>query len=186
MLLGCALGLAACGTSQPRRSMALPKPIPPRWHWVPLPGIDLPLTQDGSQLASATGLGGLDGYDRYREVALAGRRGEPAAALMRMEAVALRSRGWRLASSTVARGPRATDERVPIGTPGAIVIFNGPHDHEFVSLWVHTSISAVKIDMGPPLDAGRKIRDAVRAHRPVLDLDSGRRSYKRLTQRELN
>jgi hypothetical protein len=153
---------------------------------VPLPGKDLPLTQDGSQLASATGLGGLDGYDRYREVALAGGRGEPAAALMRMEAAALRSRGWRLASSTVTSGPRAKDKRVPIGTPGAIVIFNGPHDHEFVSLWVHTSISAVNNDMGPPLDAGQKIRDAVRAHRPVLDLDSAQRSYKRLTHRELN
>jgi hypothetical protein len=162
------------------------KPIPPRWHWVALPSKDLPLTKDGSMLAAATGLGGLDGYDRYREVALAGARGEPATELMRMEAAALRSRGWRLASSTATIGPQAESKRVPIGTPGAIVNFNGPRDHEFVSLWVHTSIRAVNNDMGPPLDAGRKIRNAVRAHRPVMDLNSAQRSYKPLSSRALS
>lgn len=103
---------------------------------------------------------------------------------MRMEAAALRSRVWRLASSTITVGPQAKSKSVPIGTPDAIVIFSGPHDHEVVSLWVCTSIRAVNNDMGPPLDAGRKIRNAVRAHRPVLDIKSAQRSYKRLTQRE--
>ena len=186
MLLCCALGLAACGTSKPRAAIALPKPIPPRWHWVALPSEDLPLTKDGSRLATATGLGGLDGYDRYREVALAGARGEPAAELVRMEVAALRSRGWRLASSTVTVGPQAKSKSVPIGTPGAIENFDGPRDHEVVSLWVHTTIGAVNNDIGPPLDVGRKIRNAVRAHRPVLDLKSAQRSYKPLSPQALS
>jgi hypothetical protein len=103
-----------------------------------------------------------------------------------MEAAALRTRGWRLASSTITIGPQAKDKSVPIGTPGAIVIFNGPHDHEVVSLWVHTSIRAVNNDMGPPLDAGRKIRNAVQAHRPVLDISSAQRSYKPLSPQALS
>jgi hypothetical protein len=186
VLLCCALGLAACGTSKPRAPLTLPKPIPPRWHWVALPSKDLPLTKDGSRLATATGLGGLDGYDRYREVALAGARGEPAAELMRMEAAALRSRGWRLVSSTVTSGPKAKSKFVPIGTPDAIVKFNGPRDHEVVSLWVHTSIPAVNNDIGPPLQDGQKIRNAVRAHRPVLDVTSAQRSYKPLSAQALS
>jgi hypothetical protein len=103
-----------------------------------------------------------------------------------MEAASLRSRGWRLASSTLLIGPQARSKSVPIGTPGASAIFNGPRDHEFVSLWVDSSIRAVNNDVGPPLDPGRKIRNAVRAHRPVLVMNSARRSYKPVPLQELS
>lgn len=143
----------------------------------------IPAAHQGRFAAAATGLGGLDGYDRYREVALVGARGEPGADLMRMEAAALRSRGWWLFASYGS----GKSKHVPIGTPGAIVIFNGPRDHEFVSLSVYTSIRTLNNgSMGPPLDPGPKIRRALRAHRPVLDMNSAQRSYKPLTQRELN
>lgn len=193
MALCSVIGLAACGTSTPRAPSTGPKipsynpqPVSPRWHWVPLPGTDLPLTQDASRLGSATGLGGLDGYDRYREVALAGRRGEPPADLIKAEAAALRRRGWRLGSSIVIVGPRPGFKPVPISTPGAIVSFNGPRHHEWISLSVYTTFASVYDDIGPPLDAGRKIRDALRGHRPVLDLNSAQRSYKPVPENELS
>ena len=68
----------------------------------------------------------------------------------------------------------------------AIVICNGPRDREVVLLWVHASIPAVNNDMGPPLDAGRKIRNAVRAHRLALDINSAERSYKPLSPQALS
>ena len=191
--LWCVFGLAACGRRMPNPPTGStkipsynPKPVAPRWHWVPLPSNDLPLTHDASRLGSATGQGSFGGYDRYREVALAGRRGEPAAELVKAEAAAILGRGWRL-GSTITVGVRGTATSVPIGTPGAIASFNGPRHHEWVNLSVYTTMAAIdNQDIGPPLDPGRSIRDALRTHRPVLDVMSAQRSYKPVPQNELS